>query len=126
MEKRSEFFNFFKIITMETRKFNTASIFLLAFLVFLQSCYNYHISTSNADPATHYKSKTVSSFFWGLAQQNIVAANCDSLKINSLDEVHIKNNFGYALITVATLGIWCPMKVEWKCAKPCPREGDIH
>jgi len=111
---------------MKTKKFNNTSTFLLACLIFLKSCYNYHISTSIADPSTHYKTKTVSSFFWGLAQQKVVAANCDSLKINSLDEVHIKNNFGYALITVATLGIWCPMKVEWKCAKPCPREGEIH
>jgi len=104
-----------------------AQIFLLALLIFVfQSCYNYHISTSNFDPSTHYKKKTVSSFFWGLAQKNIVASNCDSLKINSLDEVHIKTNLGFAVITVVTLGIWCPMTVEWKCAKPCPREGEIH
>jgi len=112
---------------MAIKKLTAPRIFLLAVATFLlQSCYNYHISTSNFDPSTHYKRKTVSSFFWGLAQQNITAGNCDSLKINSLDEVHVKTNLGYALITVVTLGIWCPMTVEWKCAKPCPRDGVIH
>jgi len=112
---------------MRTKNFPTGRLLLLTFFLFaLQSCYHYHINTSNFDPSTHYEKKTVSSFFWGLAQKNIIASNCDSLKINSLDEVHIKTNFGYALITVATLGIWCPMTVEWKCSKPCPREGEIH
>lgn len=104
----------------------SVGIFLPLLFIVFQSCYNYHISTSHFDPSTHYNKKTVSSFFWGLVQQNVVATNCDSLQINSLDEVHVKTNLGYALITVATLGIWCPMTVEWKCAKPCPREGDIH
>lgn len=101
-------------------------ILLVLFFIFLQGCYHYHINTSGFDPSTNYKRKTVNSFFWGLVQQNIVASNCDSLKINSLDEVHVKNNFGYALITVVTLGIWSPMTIEWKCSKPCPREGEIH
>jgi hypothetical protein len=95
-------------------------------IILFQSCYHYHITTSNFDASTQYNKKTVSSFFWGLAQQNVTASNCDSLKINSLDEVHVKTNLGFALITVITLGIWCPMTVEWKCAKPCPREGEVH
>jgi Bor protein len=96
------------------------------FLILMQSCYSYHVTTARFDPSTHYNKKFVSSFFWGLLQQNVVASNCDSLKVNSLDEVHVKTNLGYAAITVITLGIWCPMTVEWKCAKPCPREGEIH
>jgi hypothetical protein len=94
-------------------------------IIFFQSCYNYHVTTSHFDPSTNYQKKNVSAFFWGLVQKNVIAGNCDSLKVNSLDEVHVKTNFGYALITVVTLGIWCPMTIEWKCAKPCPREGTI-
>ncbi len=101
-------------------------ILIIAFFLIFQSCYHYHVTTSNFDPSTHYQKKNVSSFFWGLVQQNVIASNCDSLKINSLDEVHVKTNFGYALITVVTLGIWSPMTIEWKCAKPCAREGEIH
>jgi hypothetical protein len=111
---------------MRTKIYFPGYTIFLIFLIVLQSCYHYHITTSGSDPGTNYHKKTVSSFFWGLVQQNIVASNCDSLKINSLDEVHVKNNFGYAVITVITLGIWSPMTIEWKCSKPCSREGEIH
>ena len=111
---------------MVTKKPAITIILLACFLILLQSCYSYHISTSHFDPSTHYNKKTVSSFFWGLVQQNVVASNCDSLKVTSIDELHVKTNLGYAVITVITLGIWCPMTVEWKCAKPCSREGEIH
>ncbi|NTS43824.1 hypothetical protein HRG84_23280 [Flavisolibacter sp. BT320] len=100
-------------------------------LLLLQGCYHYRVSTTNNDPSTTYQKKTVSSFFWGLVQKrqngiDVVAANCDSLRLNSIDEVRVSTNFGYALITVATLGIWCPMTVAWKCPKPCQREGEIR
>ena len=88
-------------------------------------CYHYRLATSRFDPSTGYERKTRHSFFWGLAQQNVVATNCDSLGVKSLDEVRVTTNFGYALITVATLGIWSPMTLEWKCPKPCPREGEL-
>jgi hypothetical protein len=26
---------------------------------------------------------------------------------------------------VITLGIWCPMKLEWKCSKPCQVTGHL-
>ena len=109
------------------RKKPAATVITVAcFFILLQGCYSYLVTTSHFDPSTHYNKKTVSSFFWGLVQQNVVASNCDSLKVASIDELHVKTNLGYAMITVITLGIWCPMTVEWKCAKPCPREGEIH
>lgn len=105
------------------------------FLVFAaglwQGCYHYRISTAKNDPSTTYVKKTAHSFFWGLVQKrengiDVVAANCDSLQVNSLDEVRVTTNFGYSLITVATLGIWSPITVQWKCAKPATREGEIR
>ncbi|MBB1285146.1 hypothetical protein HRH25_12245 [Flavisolibacter sp. BT320] len=97
----------------------------------LPGCYQFRISTKNSDPSTMYQKKTVNSFFWGLVQKrqngiDVVAANCDSLQLNSIDEVKVSTNLGYALITVATLGIWSPMTLSWKCPKPCPREGEIR
>ena len=94
-------------------------------------CYRYRISTTKFDPSTTYVKKTAHSFFWGLVQKrergvDVVAANCDSLGLNSLDEVRVTTNFGFALLTVATLGIWSPMTMEWKCPKPCAREGEIR
>jgi hypothetical protein len=90
-----------------------------------QGCYHTRVTTSKFDPSTGYQKKVVHSLFWGLAQHDVIATNCDSLKLKSLDEVRISTNFGFALITVATLGIWCPLQVEWKCPKPCRREGEL-
>ena len=90
-----------------------------------EGCYHTRVLTSHNDPSTSYNKKTINILFWGLVQKNVIATDCDALKIKSLDEVRVTTNFGYALITVITLGIWCPMQVEWKCPKPCPREGGI-
>ncbi|HKR03127.1 MAG TPA: hypothetical protein VJY62_00720 [Bacteroidia bacterium] len=101
-------------------------LILVVIVVTTQSCYHYRVTTSNFDPSTGYEKKTVCSLFWGLAQKDVLAVNCDELKLKSLDEVRVSTNLGYALITVATLGIVCPMTIEWKCPKPCPRpDGDI-
>lgn len=94
-------------------------LLLVCVLLCNSACYRYRVMAPNFDPATEYKSKTVHSLFWGLIQTNPLRPdNCTPG--NGLDEVRISTNFGYALITVATLGIWCPMKIEWRCTKPCP------
>ncbi|GAB3809383.1 hypothetical protein GCM10028819_50870 [Spirosoma humi] len=100
-------------------------VYLIMLLFVLQGCYHYRIATSRFDPSTGYQKKTAHSFFWGLVQNNVVATDCDALHLKSLDEVRITSNFGYSVITVATLGIWSPVQLEWKCPKPCPREGEL-
>jgi len=100
-------------------------ITLVIILFTTQSCYHYRVTTKDFDPSTGYEKKTVCSLFWGLAQKDVRATNCEKLKLNSLDEVRVSTNLGYSIITVATLGIVCPMTIEWKCPKPCPREGEI-
>lgn len=87
----------------------------------LNSCYYYRVATK-AQPGTEFtKVVTVHSFFWGLVKnpREINTPVCDSLGANGLAIVTMKTNFGYALITVATLGIWSPVKVEYKCSMPC-------
>jgi hypothetical protein len=94
---------------------------------FLSSCYTYRVAT-HAQPGTEVsKPFTAHSFFWGLVQKppEIHTPVCDSLGVNGLAEVTVKNNFGYSLITVATLGIWSPVRVLWKCGKPCKKEGEL-
>ncbi|MBI3218414.1 MAG: hypothetical protein HYZ44_02785 [Bacteroidetes bacterium] len=103
---------------------------LLLTMTLTQGCYHYRVASAKFDPSTNYQKKRVDSFFWGAAQKrtnaiDVVTANCDSLNINKIDEVRVTTNYGYALITVVTLGIWCPIQIEWKCAKPCEREGSI-
>jgi len=101
---------------------------LALILTTTQGCYHYRVSSANFDPSTGYQKKTVHSFFWGLAQKrtngiDVVTDNCDKINVNKIDEVRVTTNLGYSLINVITLGIWSPMQVEWKCAKPAAREG---
>lgn len=99
---------------------------LVASLLLLNSCYSYRIAT-HAQPGAEFNSVTAHSFFWGLVQnpKEITTPICDSLNANGVALVQVKNNFGYSLLTVITLGIWCPMKIEWKCSKPCQVTGHL-
>ncbi|MES2372782.1 MAG: hypothetical protein V4557_09395 [Bacteroidota bacterium] len=104
---------------------------LIAFIAcacIMTSCYSYRISTRAQPGAEFSKTTTAHSFFWGLAQNpknGITTPNCDSLDVNGMSVVEVKTNLGFALITVATLGIWSPMQVRWKCSKPCQQTGRL-
>lgn len=99
---------------------------LTAFLLLLSSCYSYRVAT-HAQPGAEMNSRTAHSFFWGLVQKpkEISTPICDSLNANGVAVVQVKNNLGYSLITVLTLGIWAPMKIEWQCSKPCQVNGHL-
>ena len=101
-------------------------VFLLA--ICLQSCYSYRIATKAQEGTEKNQGKpiTAHSFFWGLVKcpAKITTPDCDSLGINGMSEVNVKTNFGYALITVCTLGIWAPVQLEYKCGKPCQQVGN--
>jgi len=103
----------------------TRALLLGICFTFFQGCYHVRVNTAAYDPSTTYQSETVHTLFWGLVQEDVIASNCDSLKVKGLDEVRVTTNFGYSLITVLTLGIWCPTQIEWKCSKPCQREGEL-
>ncbi|WPU96274.1 hypothetical protein SNE25_12170 [Mucilaginibacter sabulilitoris] len=92
----------------------------------LNSCYTTRVATQ-AQPGSEVSSRTVNSFFWGIIQspKRVNTPICDSLNVNGLAEVTVRNNFGYSLITVITLGIWSPTRVEWKCGKPCQKVGTL-
>lgn len=107
-------------------RFGPAKKLLFVSLMFsLQSCYQYRVLNTNNDPATEYQKKVLWSSFWGLVNKpkDFVVPNCSNN--NALDEVQFQTNFGYSLITVATLGILAPVQVRWKCHKPCQREGEL-
>jgi hypothetical protein len=86
-------------------------------------CYHYRVIAPEPDPATDYESRLAHSLFWGLLQsKDITADDCLS---NALDEVRITTNLGYSFISLATIGIWMPMNIQWKCAKEPSLEGEI-
>lgn len=102
-------------------------VLLLALASTLQSCYHYTITSKNS-ASTETKSATVHNLFWGLAvkpRNGLNPENCAAPDPPvGIHKVRVTNNFGYSVITVATLGIWSPLKVEWQCAKPCQPGGD--
>lgn len=104
-----------------------SAIWYLTIALGLSSCYSYRVGTY-AQPGTDAsKPITANCFFWGLIKspKDITTPLCDSLQVNGMAEVTMSTNFGYALITVATLGIWSPIKVTYKCGKPCKKIGDL-
>jgi hypothetical protein len=91
-------------------------------------CYSYHVyQVGGAEgrevgnqPSTEWKEKTLHSFLWGQVRQDLPVDNCQlgNGQPIGIEEVTVRNNFGYMLLEVGTLGIWAPLKVSWRCAKP--------
>ena len=88
-------------------------------------CYYYRAQVPGAPGVgvTEYKGEVVWSLFWGLVQENPRITNCRG---QGLSEVRNTTNFGFALLTVASLGIASPQRVEWKCAPPTPSPGGLR
>ena len=95
-------------------------------LTTLASCYHVRVVPPGPPkPATVTRTATGNAFFWGLLNDPpnpIIADNCSG---GALQEVRASTNFGYALISVLTLGIWVPLDIEWTCAKTPPPEPPI-
>jgi hypothetical protein len=81
------------------------------------SCYHVRtVADSEAQRDPNPQQQTAWVMWWGLDQPRVLAPECRS---GALQEVRTSTNLGYALITVVTLGIACPLDVEYTCAKPC-------
>ncbi|HYG18194.1 MAG TPA: hypothetical protein VD816_04660 [Ohtaekwangia sp.] len=115
------------------RSGKSSGVLMLAVLFCFTSCYNYKI-TSNRGSSTELQSQVVHNFLWGLIEKpkgGLFPKNCapggteDAEGNMGFHYVRAESNFGYALLTVVTLGIWSPMRIEWQCAKPCPMEGEL-
>lgn len=102
---------------------------MLSGIMMLSSCYTFKIATKAQSATDELQTTTVHTYslFWGAVNkhQTMPTPNCDALGSLGMAEVKVKTNFGYALITVATLGIYCPMEVVYKCSKPCPQDGEL-
>ena len=98
--------------------------FTLLIVVFmLQSCSTTNVVTKydcNTPVNNPVNSKTSWTFAWGLVQPKDINPKCET-SFNHMNRVTVKNNLGFALITVATLGIVMPQRVEWCCAPPQPK-----
>ena len=107
--------------------FRFTTYIVIVTLLLSPGCYTHRLAT-HAQAGTEASESIVSNvYFWGLLKKptEIHTPICDELEVNGVAEVTYSSNFGYALITVLTLGIWSPVKVEWKCSKPCQPTGEL-
>jgi hypothetical protein len=71
-------------------------------------------------PGTEWESQRSNIFFWGAIRQDVKITNCalgNGERLN-IEEFKFEKNFGCIVATIFTLGIWEPVKVSWRCAKP--------
>ncbi|XZF14869.1 hypothetical protein ACTHGU_01925 [Chitinophagaceae bacterium MMS25-I14] len=94
----------------------TTAILLLSGCMTTNIVSQYDSNTIANNPVNR---KTTWTYAWGLVQPKDINPHCDS-SFNHLNKVSMKTNFGFILLSVATLGIVVPMRVEWYCAPPDP------
>lgn len=71
-------------------------------------------------PSTEWESKTSNIFLWGAIRQDVIITNCalaNGERIN-IEEFKYEKNFWCIAASVLTIGLWEPVKVSWRCAKP--------
>jgi hypothetical protein len=125
---------------MNSKKYLSLSIFnkivLLIFLFTLSSCSTVLVYqagshgglTEGNQPGTEWsEGKRINTFFWGAMRQDVIIKDCregDGDRLN-IEEIRIEKNFGSIFASVITLGLWEPMKISWKCAKPEGPTGEL-
>lgn len=100
------------------------------------ACYTYHVYQIGGpqgremgnQPSTEWRYKTLNSFAWGAVRQDLPVDNCKLANGQRLgiEEVKVEDNLGYTLATVLTLGLWAPVRVGWRCAKPPVPTGTLN
>ncbi len=93
---------------------------LLVLSLMLSACAHYRVVVPEPTPATDYETATMHAYFWGAIEDTQPTDNCLA---NAIDEVRVNQNLPQFLATLVTLGMWMPMRVEWRCAKPPQQEG---
>ena len=78
----------------------------------LTGCYEYLVHAPGLPGVTDH-GEVVWSFGWGLVREQ-PQVNCHD---QALAEVTVRDNLAFSLLTVVTLGLVSPKKVEWKCAR---------
>jgi len=109
-------FSFFTHCTRSGFKLTRiATVFLLICTLSLSSCYHYRISSLGDPDSVLIQQKTQVNYLWGFIQPKDLRANCEGI-----NKVRISTNLGYILLSVVTVGIVVPQKVEWVCAAENP------
>lgn len=106
----------------------TCRLPVIAGLLILSGCADYHLTVPDSDPFTPrgqdtaYKTYSANAYLWGLVlDPQVLPADCQGQGIN---DVFVQRNFGQDLASVLTLGIWMPAEVSYQCHAP-PTTGDM-
>lgn len=95
-----------------------ASCLITVIIVADTGCSTVRIRTNAAQPGALVCKECegkLNRWFWGyLYNGEFSVNNCDS---KALQGVQVKTTFWQGVITVATLGIYCPVNISWSCAK---------
>lgn len=118
------------------RRTLVALTLVLSCSILTTGCYTYHIyqvgGTAGREqgnqPGTEWGHKTLHAFAWGGLRQDLPVDNCQlgSGQRLGMEEVKVDTNLGYLLASVVTLGIWVPLDVSWRCAKPPVPTGTLN
>jgi hypothetical protein len=94
----------------------------------LPGCYSYHVYQVGGpdgrelgnQPSTEWQSATRHALLWGVVRQDVAVDNCQlgSGQRVGIEEVRVDTNLAYLLASVATLGVWVPLRLSWRCARP--------
>ena len=96
---------------------------LVAALLLLESCAYHRLAVKNPNPADQtYHPVNSTALGFGAIEELKIAKKCET---NLLSEVRVRTSLGQALITVLTLGLVQPSRVEYRCSKLPTQEGEI-
>lgn len=82
-------------------------------LILLSGCVQHRIIVQRPNPTGQAETVNSTAYAFGTVQP-ITAAQCNT---NLLNEVRVHQNLGQSLVSVLTLGIVNPLKIEYICAK---------
>lgn len=95
----------------------------------LPGCASFQVTVPDSDPirpeghTEGYLKKTMHAYFWGwVLDPQVLAAECHGQGIN---DVIIYRTLAHDLAGVATLGLWMPTEVYFRCKAPPTRPGVI-
>ena len=79
-------------------------------------------------PGTEWKSRNLNSFLWGLIRQDLPITNCRLANGQRLgiEEIRLGRSWKQAIVTLLTLGIWAPVRVNWRCCRPPSQSGTLE
>ena len=77
-------------------------------------CAHFRVAPEGMPPATPPQVRRVHAIGWGAMETRTAPSNCNG---SGLSSVTVKVTAIDFIATVATLGFWAPVTVEWTCAK---------